>query len=637
MWKSRNYRYDFLILIIVSAICVFVFGHSDVLTTAKHSLAYLGQYETECPKSIVEIITQFYTNAKTYSGDTGSNYLPSTFIMFAVWNIPLKIVCNNILPVMSGDYNIVFILWNKMLPVLVFLLSCLLLHNVCRKDLELDEDECMLAVLAYSSSGIAFFSQFIFCQYDIFTVFFMLLGIHFYFGYYEKHCKREYLLFVLSFAVAASFKYFALLILGVLIVLKEKNIPKIILQALLGCSVILVEGGFYFLADRDDFREQVLGFHVLSYVEKSEISAGAFTIQLFPFICFIVFLILYGMKPKDKENCIRIFIWGSCLICLALFGFMAWHPQWLLFAVPFWTLAMVYNHDRDILIYLDMLMSVVFIGIVVHKWMNNVDQNLLKYGIFMDFFRYRKNLPEESTMARFYPLNINLLYSILVAIMVGYCIWSFPWNVKSKERINVTHCILLLRFRFIIGVTVFAVPAVLCVPAMLNQDELAWSGWKTSPDCRYATDYLVEKEDVVIQRMTGIEGRVSELDVYTVTSDNNTEGMILTVEIVEEKTGKTIAAAELKDNINNCRYSEIYFENGGGGGVDALEPDKNYLVKFHSNVESGIQLACVEYQKGNVFIDQYAKKREHNTEGVFLNDTWLDKATLQMEIYTTAN
>lgn len=632
MRQSRCYKYDFILLAVIAIICVSVFGHPDILTTASHSLAYLGQYETEGIRGIIDIITGFYTNAKSYSMDTGSNYLPSTFIVFALWNLPLKMVWGGVLPESAGDYTIPFILWNKALPMFVYLLSCLLLYNVCKKDFELDEDKSMIAVLAFASSGIAFFSQFFFCQYDIFIVFFMLLGVHFYFNYFGTENKREWILFILSFAVAASFKYYALLILGVMLVIKEKNAHKIVLDALFGCSIILIEGVFYFLIDRDSFREQVLEFPVLSYVESSAVSVGTFRIQMLPFLCFVILLILYRIHPKDKESYIRCFVWGSCLICLALFGFMVWHPQWLLFAVPFWTLAMVYSHDRDTLIYLDIIMTVAFIGFVVQRWINNVDQNLLKYGIFMELFRYRKNLPDGSTMAKFFPIDSNILYSVIVAIMVGYCIWSYPWNEQDQDGINVKHCILLLRFRFLIGLAAFVVPAVLCVPDLLNQDELAWSGWRTAPDCRYATNYLTENEDVVIQKLTGIEGRISEIDVYTVVTGINAEGMILSVEVMEEETEKVVVTAELKDDINTCKYSKIYFEDS-----EVLEYDKNYLMKFYANVESSIQLACVEYQKGNVIIDQYAKKREHMAEGVFHNDKWLDQATLQMNIYTAAN
>lgn len=628
---SKCYKYDIMVLIIVSVICVSVFGHADILTTARHSLAYLGQYNAEDTSGIVDTISKFYTNTKSYSEDKGTNYLPSTFIIFGLWNFPLKIVWGAVLPAAAGDYSIPFILWNKALMVIIFWLSCLLLYTVCKKDFELDEDKSMIAVLGFASSGIAFFSQFIFCQYDIFTVFFMLLGIHFYFRHFEAAGKRNYLMFILSFAVAASFKYFALLMMVALIVIKEKNIPKIILQTLAGVSVILLEGGFYFLVDRDNFREQVFGFPVLSYAKNSGIAVGSSVIQMFPLLCFVFFLVLYKVRPKDKEGCIRFFIWGSCLICLALFGFMGWHPQWLLYAVPFWTLAMVYNHDRDTLIYMDMLFEVAFIGFVVQRWMNNVDQNLFKYGIFMDSFRYRKNLPDECTMAKFFPIDSNILYTVMVAIMVGYCIWSYPWNVQGRDELNVKHCVFMLRCRFIIGLGVFLVPAVLCVPDLLKQDELAWSGWKTAPDCRYATGYLMENEVVVSQRITGVEGKVSEVDVYTVVSDSNVEEMILSVEIIEEETGRMMAAAALKDDINNCNYSKIYFEGG-----EPLEYDKNYRMDFRVNAESAIQLACIEYQERNVIIDQYAKKRQHQADGVLHNNTWIDQATLQMNIYTAA-
>lgn len=628
--RKSYYKYDFIVLIIISFICVSVFGHRDVLTTAQHSLAYLQQ-NTSGIKGFVRNLAQFYVNAKNYSGDTGINYMPSTFVMFAIWNLPLKILGTG-LPELSGDYSIPFIMWNKMLPVLMFCFSCILLYFICKRDLELNEDKSMIAVLAFASSGISFFSQFFFCQYDIFTVFFMLLGIHFYFANWGERRKRDYLFFLLSFAAATSFKYYAILILIVLIILNEKNVIKIVAQTIMGCSVILFEGVGYLMVDRVNFTEQVLKFGVLTYTQMSSISAGLASINLVPFLCCIFFLILYRIHPKDKDEYIQYFIWGGCLICLVLFGFMGWNPQWLLFAVPFWTLAMIYNQDRETLIYLDIVMSVTFVGYVVHNWINNVDQDLFRYGIFMDLFRYRKYLPQSDTMSRFFPLNPNLLYTIFVATIVGYCIWSYPRGKQGNCEIDVKKCVPLLRIRFLVGIAVFVIPAVLCIPDMLKQDEFAWGGWNTAPEYRYATDYLMEEEDVVIQKLTGIEGRISELDVYTVVPGNNTEGMILSVEIIDEDTMQVIAYGETQNYINNCNYTHINFASG-----DVLEYNKNYLIAFHSNVEAGIQLAVVEYQDGNVVIDKMAKKREHKLDQVFHNNEWLEQATLQMNIYTRAN
>lgn len=623
----KKYKYDFIIFIIISAVCVTVFGHNDVLVTAQRSLSYLKFEHTD---GFFKSLTEFYSNAKSFLGDSGANYLPSTFIVFAIWNIPCAILFNGFIPELPGNYSLFFVIWNKMLPVVFFYLACILLYMICKRDFELDDNMSVIAALAFATSGIGFFSQFFFCQYDIFTVFCMLLGVHFYFkGFGSGDSGKNYWMFIFSFAIAASFKYYAILILVIMIIINEKNVIKIIFQSIMGCSVALLEGLFYLFADKDNFKEQVLEFPVLTYAQMSDISTGFATIKLFPLICCVILLVLYRVQIKDKESCIRWFIWGGCLVSIALFGFMAWHPQWLLFAIPFWTLAMVYNQDRDTLLYIDIIMSITFVGYVVNVWENNCDQNLLRYGVFMDIFRYRRSLPAGKTMARFFPISPDILYTVLIACMIGYCIWSYPRDEYWEGNLNVRKSLWLLRVRFLAGVMIFLIPAVLCVPNLLKQDELAWSGWETTPECRYASNFLMHNENTVIQRLTGIGGRVKELDIYTVVPGCNTEGLVLSVEICDEETMEVVAKAEVKESIISCNYTKIYFEKG-----DALEKGKNYLIVFHTNIDAIVQLACVEYQEGNVIISQNAKKRDHRQERVFVNDKWIDQATLQMRIYT---
>lgn len=629
--KKGVHKFDWMILGIISLICVTIFGHSDILATANHSLAYLGWYSGE-DKGFIDNLIHFYSNAKSFLGSNGVNYLPSTFIVFAVWNLPIKLLFQGILPETAGDYSTLFILWNKGLPVLVFIISCFVLYTICMKDFAFEQEKSMITVFAFASSGIAFLSQFLFCQYDIFTVFFMLMGIHFFFKNMDTGKKGDYWLFMLFFAFAVSFKYFVLFIFEVLILIKEKNVIKIAMNSLIGCLIALFEIGFYLVFDSENFKRGVFGFPVLTYANMSDgVNVGFATIKIFPLVCCIFFLIIYRIRPEKKEDYIKSFIWGSCLICLALFGFMAWHPQWLLFAVPFWGLAMATNHEWDFLIYIDIFMEVIFVGYVVNVWMNNVDQNLYKYGIFMDLFRYRRSLSKNEAMARFFPIDPDILYTVLVALMAAYCIWSCPWlNKGSDTDIDYGKCMKLLRVRFLIGVSVFVLPAVLCIPNLIQKDELAWSGWQTTPECRYATESLLENENVVIQKLTGIAGVVTEMDVYTVIDNVNIADANFLVEIVEENTGVTMAVADVNNAVENCQYTSCCFKGG-----KPLDQNKDYLVVFRANRDAGVRLACVEFQEGNVIINANAKKREHELDGVVHNNRWIAGATLQMNVYTS--
>ena len=65
---------------VVAAFCFLFFCHQDVLITAGHAGEYLKGH-----------ITDFYSACVDTDGLYGANYLPTTFIVFAIWNIPMKL------------------------------------------------------------------------------------------------------------------------------------------------------------------------------------------------------------------------------------------------------------------------------------------------------------------------------------------------------------------------------------------------------------------------------------------------------------------------------------------------------------------------------------------------------------------
>ena len=106
---------------VVAAFCFLFFCHQDVLITAGHAGEYLKGH-----------ITDFYSACVDTDGLYGANYLPTTFIVFAIWNIPMKLF--GLLPQYMGDWSAVFAFWNKLLPTICYFVSGYLMYHitVCR-------------------------------------------------------------------------------------------------------------------------------------------------------------------------------------------------------------------------------------------------------------------------------------------------------------------------------------------------------------------------------------------------------------------------------------------------------------------------------------------------------------------------
>lgn len=117
------------------------------MITAGHSIEYLNGH-----------ITDFYTACKKVDGVYAANYLPSTFIVFAVWNIPIKLL--GLAPEFLGDWSVSLTMWNKLLPTLIFLASTVILYKLCTERFGFEKKKAMLTVFLTFTSPMAFFCAF---------------------------------------------------------------------------------------------------------------------------------------------------------------------------------------------------------------------------------------------------------------------------------------------------------------------------------------------------------------------------------------------------------------------------------------------------------------------------------------------
>ena len=163
-----------------------------------------------------EHFTDFYQASYEQSGGYWANYLPSTFIAYAVWNLPLYL--SGHLPEAILTNSFINNMWYKLLPVLLYFATGHLIYKI-GLEAGFGEKKSRLCKFAFLVFPVGVFSQFIFSQYDIFTVFFMILGLYFL-------VKGRMWQFALMFGIATTFKYQAVLYFLVFLLLKEKKNPQ---------------------------------------------------------------------------------------------------------------------------------------------------------------------------------------------------------------------------------------------------------------------------------------------------------------------------------------------------------------------------------------------------------------------------
>ena len=443
--KDEISVFDWLIFLAIGMLCICICLHGDIMHTIGASFTYLNGH-----------ILDFYDYNQTVPTIGGLAYLPSTYILFAIWNIPIRL-----LGIVKEAVNIVplfVVVWNKILTTLFYLGAGGVIYKICESS-GMSKYYSKLCAFVFLTAPMGFFSQFIFGQYDVFTIFFVLLGYYYYLN--DNTFK-----FILFFGIAITFKYFSLLIFVPLLLFKEKDILKIILKGIAVGVPFFLEVLFYFQSEA--FRNGVFGFGAKNYIFETGFTTTYFSLSVFIVGWMLINGWAYFENIENKENKKNIFSWSIFFISLVLFlffGMSMWHPQWLLFAMPFWSMGSMISKRKEAFLVLDIIMMLLFVIFVVNIWANGVDQYLLKDGLLGSYIN--KEFEMGMMMRDIFIINdTNLVYSFLSGLMAINAIFKHPkYSVKDWSNLSVSTN--LIRIRFIIGVMIFLVPLVICFYSIL--------------------------------------------------------------------------------------------------------------------------------------------------------------------------
>lgn len=608
-------KFEWLLFALLAAFCYIFFCHQDILITAGHSIEYLNGH-----------ITDFYSACKKTDGAYTANYLPSTFILFAIWNIPMKLF--GFEPTAFGDWNTVFMLWNKILPTAAYFLSGAILYKICRERLNFDKKKSALAMFLAFTAPTAFFTQFIFCQYDIFTVLFMLLGMYYYFKQEPK--IKDWALFALFFGIATTFKYFAVLIFTVLLLLRVKDVVKALLLLALSAAPAGLEAIFYFIFDFKAFKKSVFGFSALDYTSGFSIDLGTVSINLM--IVFIVLLIAfsYFTKTQSFEEVVGFGMFYSCGICFAIFGMMLWHPQWLLFIVPFWTLSTVINKNYKILILLDALFGLVFLVYIVNQFSFTLEgQGLMRYGALMDTLRYK--ISSDLKMADIFIFkNTDILFSLISSLLLIGFVFKHPKFNMTQLNDDICDGRFVVNIRFLAFAAAFLTASLAALPGFADSADLLWRTY----DKEKKQTAVTVNCDTYAEEHTRLD-KMKVNDVYAVfdSAEKSDEKAEIYVDIIEAETNKVVAKGSGKEkNIKNGSFEFTRLE------LDEpfiSKDGEEYIFRYYTSSEKPISLAM---QKGsqNDLILLRTYQKDYSSAQAYYNGEAADKNNIAMKLTGSA-
>lgn len=440
--EEKNYILtwkDWCLYGIMAIICFFTMQQGDILHTGGSSFALLKGH-----------ILDFYEYNAQYM--QGNNYMLSTYILFALWNIPIALF--GIVDVPTWDVPFGVLMWYKLLPTLVFVASSLVVFRISEL-LGLSKQKSQIISYIFLTTPVAFFSQFIFGQYDVFTVFFILLALYFYF----KEGKNNIIYFALFFGIAGTFKYHAFLFFVPLLLLKEKKVLGIIKNVSFGVLPLVLINLPYISSEK--FKTGVGGFGALDYILSASVSVFGTEIHIVPLVWLIVCVFAYLKEVQDVSNKNRWSIFVCNIILVLAFGFTYWHPQWLMLATPFMALSFCVSERKQILCIIDIAFSVVFFMFVVNAWPDHVDQTLFSLGVFGE-----KIVPQLSStlkMRNLYPVtDRNLLFTGIAGLLIVRALILYPNNPQTEDICSERAELNWIKGRFWISILSFVIPMFIC-------------------------------------------------------------------------------------------------------------------------------------------------------------------------------
>ena len=551
---------SFLILAVLFVTCV----HSDVKLTGNRSFLMYKHF------------SDFYDASYQQSGGYWANYLPRTFIAYAIWNLPLYLTGHAPEAILTNSF--VNLMWYKFLPVILYFVTAQLMYRLGMK-LGFGEKKSLLCKFAFLVFPMGVFSQFIFSQYDIFTVFFMVLGLYLY-------LEGKLWQFALAFGMAATFKYHAVLYFLVLILLREKKIRNLIRYAVIMAVPLMVE--ILPNIGSEAFRRNVFGFGALDYVKKP-FALGFFSgINLLAAVAAFVLVWAYQKKAEEAESLGFWAVFFCVAVSFSIFGFSTWNPQWVLLMVPFLVLNIFMNENGNLLL---MITNIFMLAMYIFCSQNMVDERVLNGGILKYILKDRTFAVRMWDLYRFH--DQELLCTAMWIVLLLYVVFGHPRYHKKKGSIISRGLVWQIRAAFLFGVAAFTVPMSICAAGVLQGKIVFMDNSRQNMEMENVV--MLERDQPIVEEFKAEGKEISDIKIRTCV-ETGADLYNMKVTIREKESGQVIYESE-GDTYNLTENTALYSYLRHSVKVD---PGKIYQLEITSDApeNSGIGLYCVTTSKG---------------------------------------
>jgi hypothetical protein len=271
------------------------------------------------------------------------------------------------------DLNIFELSWAKFGLFLLLLIAVKVLHEIITKHSSFSSPKQDRNVFRlFFLSPIALFSLAAMGQYDVIAILLILVG-------FRAWLQQENKKFLFAFALAITFKYFALLVFLPLIFIRFRKLSKAT-----ACLVAVMVPTFLLFCiyiNSEAFRENALNTPIRVLIGNG--SSQTTFIKLLIAIAILAMIYAFTRKLRaigysEFDTAINTIV----ILFAVAFTFIRWNPQWLLFALPFWVMLQIRESKSRALISMEIVAFLGIVWMVATVWANKLDQSLVIYGPF---------------------------------------------------------------------------------------------------------------------------------------------------------------------------------------------------------------------------------------------------------------
>ncbi len=403
------YYYVFSIPILL--FCFLGFSYEwDIKHTVTSSYAILNGH-----------LLDFYDYNKTIPSIGGNDYEIFVYLIFAIWNIPTKLLGF----ARPEIFPVFVLLYNKLLICILYFGCSYFIYKIGVM-LFRDNIAAKFAAASFILCPIAAFGPFIFTQYDSFYTIMMLAGL---LVYLQGENKRNQWIGTVLVGISILFKPFALIGFIPLILYNNKNILKILFLLLLSVIPTTITKFIFTGAGGG------VGFISRLFESVINVSSwGIFKISLFSMFYFLLCAICYFSEfPENESKNSITSIYIIYVSYAVFFSFILWHPMWLLIMMPFCILTTIASPKRESLLLVEIAMTAGFIGTVFVSWGTSIAENLLAHNLLRYLnLQYTAGRTVSSVL-----LSTSFpFYSLYVSALVVDIYLKFP---ITKSHITLSH------------------------------------------------------------------------------------------------------------------------------------------------------------------------------------------------------